>query len=497
MTQKPLDPLSWPGALAGPDGGYPCGPASRSTDPIYLVELGNTYLQMGSLPDAAAAFRKAIALDPSLAEAQFNLATVLSALGDTAGAIDGYRQAVVQRPDFFEAHFNLGDTLGGLGRLEEAADSYRRAVEINPQVASAHNNLGTILIEMGDFDGAVAALERAAALAPDAGDVLSNLGTALKHAERLDEAAAAQRRAAELSPGSGKACFNLGLTLTQAGRLEEAEPVLRKALDLQPDLVRIYPALGGMLMAAGRAEEALEICDRFLAKDPAQRTVLAFKALLLTEMGRDRQALHLADYERLILPVDIKAPDGYEDLAAFNAALLDHVLTHPSLVVSPTSHATVNGRHTGNLLVEPKGPFADFEKILWQAASRYREGNPQDLDHPYLADPPELTGLAVWSVVMDREGHQVPHIHPSGWLSGVYYAELPSVIEQDTEAREGWIEFGMPPPEIPMSKTPHVKIFKPKLGRLFLFPSYYYHRTVPYRTQERRVSIAFDFLPAR
>jgi len=171
-------------------------------------------------------------------------------------------------------------------------------------------------------------------------------------------------------------------------------------------------------------------------------------------------------------------------------------LNHPSLVVAPTSHATVKGRHTGNLLVDPKGPFADFETILWRAAQEYQAGNPVDATHPYLADPPELGGLVVWSVVMETQGHQVPHIHPSGWLSGVYYADLPDIVDQETADREGWIEFGEPPPDFPVTKTLHTKLFKPKPGRLFLFPSYCYHRTVPYSTDERRVSIAFDFLPA-
>ena len=37
--------------------------------------------------------------------------------------------------------------------------------------------------------------------------------------------------------------------------------------------------------------------------------------------------------------------------------------TRPSLVHAPRSHATRDGQHTGNLLVEPKGPFAAFESL--------------------------------------------------------------------------------------------------------------------------------------
>ncbi len=497
MTQKPNDPLAWNGN-ASPETSTLSTPSviAEPADPVKQVELGNMYLQLGSFADSAAAYRKAIELAPTLAEAHFNLGNVLCEMNEPTAALDAYRQAIAVRPDFFEAYFNLANTLAGNGRLDESAAMYRKAIEIQPQLSDVHNNLGTVLIELGDFDGAIASLQTAVGAAPQSGEAYANLGTALKHAGRMDDSVAAHEQAVALLPGSADAPFNLGMTLMQSGRHTEAEVAYRRAMSLAPDMPRLYPSIGSTLMALGRHEEALALCDAYLERVPAERSVLAFKAVLLEEMGRDEEAVFLADYDRLIHAVDIDVPNAYGSLNAFNAALLDHVLNHPSLVVAPTSHATVKGRHTGNLLVDPKGPFAEFETILWRAAQEYREQNPVDAAHPYLADPPDLNGLVVWSVVMDTQGHQVPHIHPSGWLSGVYYADLPDIVDQETTNHEGWIEFGEPPPDFPVTKTLHTKLFKPKLGRLFLFPSYCYHRTVPYSTDERRVSIAFDFLPA-
>lgn len=497
MTRKPNDPLAWNGGASDDSQFQNSGfPITASADPIQQVELGNMYLQLGSFADSEAAYRRAIELDPTIAEAHFNLGNVLCELNQSAAALDAYRQAIALRPDFFEAYFNLADTLAGNGRLDEAAAMYRKASEIQPSLSDVHNNLGTVLIELGDFDDAIISLRTAVGAAPQSGEVFANLGTALKHAGRMDEAVSALEQAAALLPGSADAAFNLGMALMQSGRHQEAEAAYRQAMSFSPDMPRLYPSLGSTLMALGRHQEALDLCDAYLERIPAERSVLAFKAVLLEEMGRNDEAIFLADYDRLIHPVDIDVPDGYGSLEEFNAALLEHILAHPSLVVAPTSHATVMGRHTGNLLVDPKGPFAAFETILWQAAQEYRDCNPVDGTHPYLADPPDLARLVVWSVVMETRGHQVPHIHPSGWLSGVYYADLPNIIDQETTDHEGWIEFGEPPPDFPVTKAQHTKIFKPKLGRLFLFPSYCYHRTVPYSTDERRVSIAFDFLPA-
>jgi hypothetical protein len=40
--------------------------------------------------------------------------------------------------------------------------------------------------------------------------------------------------------------------------------------------------------------------------------------------------------------------------------------------------------------------------------------------------------------------------------------------------------------------APEVRFYRPEEGLMFLFPSYFYHRTVPFESEQLRVSIAFD-----
>jgi hypothetical protein len=42
--------------------------------------------------------------------------------------------------------------------------------------------------------------------------------------------------------------------------------------------------------------------------------------------------------------------------------------------------------------------------------------------------------------------------------------------------------------------APEVRFYRPEEGLMFLFPSYFYHRTVPFESGRPRVSIAFDIL---
>ena len=95
--------------------------------------------------------------------------------------------------------------------------------------------------------------------------------------------------------------------------------------------------------------------------------------------------------------------------------------------------------------------------------------------------------------MLRQDGHQLPHIHASGWLSGVYYAQLPdSAPGGDDHA--GWIEFGRPGYDLPATGA-QVRAIAPEVGRLLFFPSYFFHRTIPFRGDRPRVSVAFDLAP--
>jgi len=56
----------------------------------------------------------------------------------------------------------------------------------------------------------------------------------------------------------------------------------------------------------------------------------------------------------------------------------------------------------------------------------------------------------------------------------------------------GWIEFGLPDPELGCKAEPFLRQVRPEAGSIVLFPSYFYHRTLPFDAPGQRISIAFD-----
>ena len=179
----------------------------------------------------------------------------------------------------------------------------------------------------------------------------------------------------------------------------------------------------------------------------------------------------------------------------FNRALAAHVRSHPTLVEAPEGNATRAGLHSGDLLTEPTGPFDAFETLIRSQVADYIKAIPTQTNHPFFSRPPTRYMLDIWGIVLTGEGHQVPHIHPSGWLSGCYYPQVPASISETDPAQHGWFEFGRPQPLYQARAEPRVRPVCPREGLLLLFPSFVFHRTVPVTAPDERISIAFDVVP--
>ena len=99
--------------------------------------------------EAAAAYRKALELDPYLVAALINLANIHYSLDELAEAQALYERAIGLESDFFEAHFNLGNIYHDLSRFPEAQACYREALRLNPFYADAHFYLAVTFEKMG------------------------------------------------------------------------------------------------------------------------------------------------------------------------------------------------------------------------------------------------------------------------------------------------------------------------------------------------------------
>lgn len=160
--------------------------------------LGKARQGLGEREAAAAAHRRALEIDPSLADARRDLGDVLQEQGRLDDAIAQYRAALGLERNA-QTLVNLGCALVRNGALEEAAALFREAISLRPDQAAAHMNLGSTYTLLGERERAKACHEAALALQPGDGAIRECLLAEMQATcdwSRFDELCAQQRRAA-------------------------------------------------------------------------------------------------------------------------------------------------------------------------------------------------------------------------------------------------------------------------------------------------------------
>lgn len=380
----------------------------------------------------------------------------------------------------------------GAGELARAEALYRQVLAVQPRHPDALHLLGVSAMQRQQFERARQLLAAAVQAGPGNADYHSNLGVALRALGREQEAAGAFQRALALAPEHVNAGYNLAIAQRNLGRLDEAVVSMRAALAREPHSAERHCDLAGLLLESGRFAEALAACEACLAIAPTDVLAMSYKAVALGQCGGDDAWLWAMD--RTVRPRRIPLPDGWGSEDTLCDALARLVLEHPTLS-APQARATTHGRQTGELLMRDTPAALALEELIDQAVADYLRALPLEPGHPWLARRPARWSLTAWGVALDDQGHQVPHAHPSGWVSGVMYVVLPDTIDAADPQRAGWIEFGRAPDEFPLAAPPPVQMLAPERGLMVLFPSYLFHRTIPVRAAGPRISIAFDARP--
>ncbi len=248
--------------------------AARSVAPeVYESYLKGRYAfnksnSRAAIEESVGYFNHAIQLDPTFAPAYVGLASASSELGTVfVGAppgqsrpkvISAARKALELDPDLAEAHVLLANVQQEQWHWAEAETEYRRALALNPNDADAHAGLALWLLCQGRTDEAVAWAERGRELDPLAVSG-SSIAWILFQSHRYNEAIHELRSALAVQPDDASALMYLGFALSANNQPADAIPVLEKAISVSSG----SPAATGVLIRAyshaGRRKDALRL----------------------------------------------------------------------------------------------------------------------------------------------------------------------------------------------------------------------------------------------
>ena len=239
-------------------------------------------------------FEQAIAVDPDFALGYAGLSDAYSLLADYGlvkpadimpAAESAARKALEIDPTLAEAHASLG-LIRSLYAWEwaEAGQHYRRARELNPGYATTHYWLSIDYFGMlGRWDEAFPEIEIALQLDPLSPIIREGKGYLLMLSKRYDEAIEEYRQALDLDCFFYKAFTSMGRAYAQKGMYEDAIAMLQKGRSLSGDLPSILGALGQTYALAKRPAEARRLLEELA--DLAKRRHVASTCFALIHLG--------------------------------------------------------------------------------------------------------------------------------------------------------------------------------------------------------------------
>jgi len=257
----PLVRTAGVGALSGADAATRARLLSRMLDdPDRLVRMEAARALAGEpearlAPDAGARFERA--LEEYLAAQRFNadrpeaqtaLGNLDAIRGRYAEAAAAYRRALELDPTFAQAALNLADLQRSLARDDEAERILRELLKRTPQSAPAHHALGLALVRQRRTLEALEELALATKIAPDDPRFAYVYGVALHDTGKRAEALKTLRAALARHPYDRELLYALATYERAAGDAAQARARARLLRELEPenrDYARLAAELGG------------------------------------------------------------------------------------------------------------------------------------------------------------------------------------------------------------------------------------------------------------
>lgn len=428
--------------------------------------------------------------DPQNPSERLSDALALESAGRVQEALDRLLALEREGPATPELLVHVARALVGAERGGEAEARLSGALRTWPTHPGLHVTFAELRWQRGAGDAALELLEQAIVQHPRELGLRLVAADLLRNMERTPRALELVREGLARAPESAAFLASLGVLLDDVDRPAEALAYLRAALPLAKFPARVQQNMIPILLRNGAAEEALALGERLLLATPDDQKLIAWRATSLRLLG-DARYSELQDY-LLVRSYRLVPPAGFADIGAFNAAFARelgrlHHATHRPLVQSLRG-----GTQTERNLPADAPVIADFfamlEAPIRDYVSRLDARNTAHPTHRRAGAGHRIAGS--WSVKLQPGGYHTNHVHPMGWLSSAYYVDVPPTGDQTR--RDAWLKFGEPGIRLDL---PADHFVRPEAGMLVLFPSFFWHGTVPFTEGGGRLTAAFDVVP--
>jgi tetratricopeptide (TPR) repeat protein len=467
-----------------------------NADPELVAQHVAALAALGRHDEAVAGYRRIVAASPNNLAAAHALAIALDVATLHAEAERVAQHTLTRGHKTAAVYYTQARSLIALGAFDRAEDALRDCLRLEPRLVDAQSNLARLIwMRTGDSAQATAMLDQALqtfanddALRAAKAAVLQGAGDARAAYACLAELAARPQAPPALLVRAGLAAleFDPATALTLAER----------ALCASPANVAARNLVVAAQLGIGDARSALLHCDALLTNTPDDQYLIALQTTAWRLLDDVRYA-ELCNYPQLVMPSLLQVPPPWPDLASFFADLkrsldgLHNPHGHPLLFQSLRHGTETTEDLTRNADPVIQALFKTFAAPIRDYLAHIGHGS----DPLRRRNSGSWRFNGGWSVRLRTSGYHNNHVHPRGWISSACYIDLPDSMA-DAQSQAGALTFGEPS----IATTPALSaehVIRPEVGMLVLFPSYFWHGTVPITGDQTRLTVAFDVVPER
>jgi tetratricopeptide (TPR) repeat protein len=339
---------------------------------------GQEAMKQGQFVHAAEEFKKVLALDPSLIEAEANLGLAYQSLFEYDLAVRHLTNALRERPNLLGPTVIVGMDYLKLGSPRKAIPFLQSALKLDPSNREARQALASAYLGQEDFRNAAEEFRQIAVLDSDKSEAWFKLGH-----EYLNLAASLAYRGAHLYRESAWGHRFLADLLFQRSRFEDAVKEYQKALAAEPRQAGLHTSLGQVYQHAGKLEDAETEFHLELKVD--SRNELAWLGLANLQLAKGQAMAALESLAKIwqISPEFLAVQRGFPSVELPQASAKASIASVRSTPEEPARHyllAALYAYTTENALSEREGKSFKSNFLAWQQSHSGAAGNPANED---------------------------------------------------------------------------------------------------------------------
>ena len=282
---------------------------------------GAAHAELKQTDLAISSYKSVVKIQPNLAEAHFNLGSILHEKLQFEEAIFAYKTALKFKPELYAAYFNLGNIYKDIDKIDAAIDCYHSVIRLSPNHAEALFAMGVVLSTKGDFDSSIEFYKQAVRFNPKNFKAYFNMGVALFDNGYLEESIKNYQLCIQINPNFPEALNNLANAFKAKNEIPAAKKYYKQAINMNPDFAEAYLNLGTILEDNGELSAALEIYSRLIAQDPSNHESYRKLGNLLKNRGKYAAAIDSFNRALELNPNDASTYYGLADVLSSRGEL--------------------------------------------------------------------------------------------------------------------------------------------------------------------------------